>query len=385
MVCDSSSYGVGAVLFHVIENKEIPVLFVSSTLSKAEKNYAQLHREALAIMFGIKKFHKYVYGRHVNIFTDHKPLEQIFGERCQIQITNQRLLRWVLTLSQYDKTVIYRKGSKVANVDALSRLPIENKTEIEGYSINFFNITGSFPLNHKQIAKETQNDPILSIVSKYAEDSWPVTVSKHLQIYFLRKDELSITDGILLMGERIIIPAKLKMEILNLLHEGHIGIVRMKQEARSIVWWAQIDRDIESFAKSCNVCAQVNPTKPNIKHETHWPNSKYPFQRIHMDFFHLNSETFLITVDSFSKWIDVHVLKQTKALNVIRVLRTQFSIFGLPNTIVSDNGPPFSSMEFSKFCSLNNIILMHSPPYNPTSNGLAERAVQTAKYCQKNS
>lgn len=384
MVCDSSAYGVGAVLFHTINEKEMPIMFASSTLSKPEKNYAQIHREALAIMFGIKKFHKFIYGRHVDIYTDHQPLEQIFGDKCKIPIVNQRLQRWVLMLSQYDKTVIYRKGSQVANADALSRLPICDKTEINGDAINFFGIVGTIPLNHKIIAQETANDKILSSVLHFVQNQWPPKIEEQLKPYFSHKNDLSIDNGVLIMGQRIIVPKKLQKPILEMLHEGHIGIIRMKQDARGLVWWNNITKDIEQYAKRCDICAQVNPAKPILKQKTYWPPSKHPFDRIHLDFFYFNSLVFLIIVDSYSKWIDVQQMNRTKAVDLVKMLKKHlFSEYGLPNTIVCDNGPPYNAIYFSSFCKSNDIDLLHSPPYNPTSNGLAERGVQTVKYCLK--
>lgn len=89
------------------------------------------------------------------------------------------------------------------------------------------------------------------------------------------------------------------------------------------------------------------------------------------------NNVFLIIVDTFSKWIDVVMMFKTHALSTIRALRKVFSIFGLPKSLVSDNGSPFGSVEFLKFCELNNIEVLKSPPYHPQSNGDAERAVRT--------
>lgn len=101
--CDASPYGVGAVLSHEIGNVEKPILFASSTLSQSERKYAQLHREGLAVIWSIKKFHKYIYGRKVIIYSDHEPLKSIFsaakqgpavagykGGKCSFQCTITR-------------------------------------------------------------------------------------------------------------------------------------------------------------------------------------------------------------------------------------------------------------------------------------------------------
>jgi RNase H-like domain found in reverse transcriptase len=134
--CDSSSYGVGAVLAHTSSK---PVIFASSTLSQAERNYSNLHREALAIIFVLKKFHKYLYGHKFTIFSDHSPLQENFNPNKNTPpVACARPQRWEVILSGYDYKIQYKRPSEIACADALSRLPLGEPTNIENLQINFF-------------------------------------------------------------------------------------------------------------------------------------------------------------------------------------------------------------------------------------------------------
>ena len=171
---------------------------------------------------------------------------------------------------------------------------------------------------------------------------------------------------------RVIVPPQLRSKVVDEIHEGHPGSNRMKSFARGYVWWPGIDGDLEQRVRQCLLC-QCNHKAPKGPVKSwEWPEK--PWTRLHIDHAGpLEGKTLLIGVDAHSKWIDAHVVSSTAAINK---LRTTFSIHGLPQTIVSDNGSVF---KFQEFLRQNGIEHVRSPPYHPSSNGLAERAVQTVK------
>ncbi len=127
-------------------------------------------------------------------------------------------------------------------------------------------------------------------------------------------------------------------------------------------------------------CTFTPPAAP--LHPWEWP--KQPWSRIHLDFSGpFMGSMFLITIDAHSKWLDVQIMSSITAPKTIDKLRQIFSIHGLPNKMVTDNGPTFTSHEFREFTSQKGIQHTFSALYHPSSNGLAERAVQTFKQALK--
>lgn len=176
LTCDASPDGVGAVLSHEDNHQvEHPIAFASRSLNSAERNYSQLDKEALAILFGVRKFHKFIFGNRVTIRTDHKPLIGLFGEHKPLpEHASSRVQRWAITLAAYDYHLEYTPGNKNC-ADALSRLPVTEHVElfIPEEVDNLFSVLDHCPLDSNTIANETKNDVCLKLVYKYCLDGWP--------------------------------------------------------------------------------------------------------------------------------------------------------------------------------------------------------------------
>lgn len=387
IICDASPYGVGAVL-NVIENgEERPCFMVSASLKPAQQNYSQLHREAYAIVFSVTKYHKFIYGKKVTIFTDCKALESILSKSNNLDgVINSRFLRWILFLQNYDIEIKYRPSKQTACADVLSRLPLEEETGTEGEELSYLSLgvlneVGELNLSREEIAEEMTNDRLAGQILQYVIEGWPLDkkdVPVHLNRFYSIKDNLDVDGKCLYYGERIYIPVRLRETVLKKLHDQHDGMVKCKQVARRYGWWPGIDGDIEAFIRQCNTCQLCADNKRQYPLMS-WQKSDYPFQRIHLDHFFFNNQKFLIVKDTFSGWIYVDVNRFIDTHCVILSLRKFFANFGLPKTIVTDNGTAFKSEVFEKFCKINQIDHITSPPYHPQSNGAAERSVGIVK------
>lgn len=381
---DASSFGLGGVLLQQHKNGLLPIAFCSRTLTEAEKNYAQIEKECLSIVWTCEKFERFLKGLKVfTIHTDHKPLVPLINHKDlhKVPVRCQRLL---MRLMAFNPIAVHMPGKDLVIADALSRSPCPSTkdaytvADVEAYVSS---ITENLPMTKQKLAqyqRETANDEILVAVKNYIEDGWPryrEAVPENLYPYYESQGELSTCSGLVLIGSRIVVPQSLHTEVVNIVHEGHIGLTKSFNRANEYVWWPSMRRDISEKCSKCDFC-QIH--KPTQRKEPLVPSPipDRPWSKISIDFF--NDAKYLVVSDCYSKWIEIIKTPVSSCEAIIPKLQMVFSCFGNPDEIVSDNSP-FKSEKFRQFCTQMDIYHDTSSPRHPQSNGQAESAVKVAK------
>lgn len=376
VMADASPVGLGAVLIQTQNGLNRIIEYASKSLTAVEKRYSQTEKEALGLVWACERFHTYLYGKEFTLITDHKPLEFIFSSRSKPSL---RIERWVLRLQGYMYKVKYCKG-KNNIADVLSRLSdVEDKTfdEVtEAYVRQI--VEGSVPIamTLDDIKEKSETDQEISkLRNAINNQDWNQDELKHFRLI---KDELCVISPIVLRGTRLIIPTSLRKRILHLAHEGHPGIVAMKQRLRAKVWWPGIDGDAEKTVKSCRGCQLVSsPPCPEPLNRTRLPDQ--PWQDLAADFIGPlpSGDYILVVIDYYSRFFELECMKVINTSQTIDKILRMFCRFGIPRSLTTDNGPQFRSGEFRQFCLDHNIYHRHTTPLWPQANGEVERQNRT--------
>ena len=381
---DASQHGLGACLF---QNGK-PIAYASRSLSTSERNYAQIEKELLAIVFACTKFHQYIYGFLTKVQTDHKPLEVIFKK--PLHQVSPRLQRMLLRLQKYELDIKYVKGKYLNVADTLSRAHTDDASEdidSEEVQLVVHTVINNLPVSDTRIADirtATVQDTHLQQLRKLIDQGWPTNlcnVPEPLHQYWKVREDLCIADDLILKGDRIVVPSNRQSLILKAIHEGHLGIEKCKARARICVYWPHIDDDIEQAVKQCSVCnqyARANQKEPLLPHSV----PERPWYKVGADHFTIASQDYLLVVDYFSKYPEVIPVSSKSADSTIIEMKAIFARHGVPNTVIADN-MPFGSKQFQEFSKEWNFNLVTSSPRFPQSNGMAERNVQTIKNLYK--
>ena len=376
---DASKKGFGAVILQ----EEQPIYYASRALTSAEKNYQNLECEAQAAVWGMEKFHYFLYGRKFILQTDQKPLVSIF--RKHMIDVSPRIQRITIRAWQYDFEPQHIPGRNNVISDALSRVtPLEfqdSNAEKDILAVNFLQYSSIEEKERDEVLQENNKDKELQSLKHYISTGWPAKRSQipvSLHPYWNFRDELMIESGILMKNSKVLIPETLKQKYLMQIYQGHQGIEACRSRAREFVFWINLNNDLKELVEKCDICqSQQNSTTIVQKYVSEVP--PHPWHTLGSDLFYFQRIDFLVIVDYFSKYLIVRKIPNSTSSAVIKELGMIFSEFGKPQIFRSDNGPCYSSQEFRFF--MQNWLIEHrtSSPHYPQSNGLAESMVKVSK------
>ena len=394
---DASDYGLGGALLQEDSSGKLqPVAYMSCQLKPNEVQWAQIEKEALAICAACTKWDLWLYGKRVTVHSDHQALETIFKK--PLAKAPKRLQRIMFRLQRYSIHVVYRKGSSLVLADTLSRAPLDVSNDASPTNFDVFRLNVERqdlqPNVHltSSTAKAMQHanvtDPDMRQLLPMVMTGWPsskASLPVCLTPYWSVRDELSIIDGILYRGWQVVVPPSLRSSMLKKIHSSHMGADSNYRMCRDILYWPGMKAAIHDLCASCGQCAQYNGAQHAREPMQSAPVPQFPWQLVSQDIFHWKSTTFLITIDHYSDFFEVDPLPNTLATTVVAKSCVQFARHGIPEVLVSDNGPQFISAEFSSFCEAMTIEHRTSSPYWPQGNGKAESAVKVAKALLKKS
>ena len=384
LMTDASRTGLGYILVQYDQARHTRLITCGSRfLSVAEKNYAVVELECLAVQWAVAKCRLYLAGIEFKILTDHKPLLGIMNGRELEAINNLRLQRIMSKLLGYSFKVKWIAGKNHEIADALSRAPVFQPEEEDRADVlvQTLRVTEIDPALKKIIGYAEHDQDYQAIVDTIAQKkklsdlpkSHPAQVFKNQWDYLSFQHEF----GLITYNERIVVPEEARKGVLETLHIQHTGQTKTFQNARQLYFWPFMKNDINHLVGSCEKCIKLLPsqtTEPRIQ-----TTASRPFEAISVDLGSLDGKDYLIGADRYSGWPMVVKLDRLETSAIIKVLEEWIVDIGKPLKIRSDGGPQFRT-EFRDWCEERGIVHELSSPYHPESNGHAEVAVREMKH-----
>ncbi|XP_064647478.1 uncharacterized protein K02A2.6-like [Lineus longissimus] len=325
---DACDYGIGSVLMQCGR----PIAYASRSLTDTETHWAQIEKEMLAAVYGLEKFHYYTYGRKVQVVTDHKPLVPIVTK--PLFKAPKRLQALLLRAQKYDFDLSHKAGTAIPVSDMLSRAPLPDKPKTEMVTVNAVHFLPIKSDRLEQIKTATAQDPILPELMDMISKGWPNdkdTVPDALSTYYHCRDELAIQEGLLLRGNRVVIPTSMRAELKDQLHAGHLGINSCLCRARELINWPRMSAEIRQYIEACETCAtyadRQGPEELNL-HEV--PDR--PWQKVGTDIFTYENRSYLVTADYYSTFYELDYLPDTLTETVVTKVKHHFARRGIPDT-----------------------------------------------------
>ena len=236
----------------------------------------------------------------------------------------------------------------------------------------------------QQIRIATQEDDELVLLKYAITQGWPSTIKvvpSVLQSYWAFREELTIEDGIILKGTRIVIPAKKQEAVLKLNHERHLVLNKCKLHAKETVYWPGLNAQLEKLILNCELCLKYSESKckqkPTMSLGQQIP--LHPWTKLATNLFHFEGASYLLSVDYTSRFLVVCKLSSMTGQHVANQCKQVFSEYGWPETLISDNGPCYTADAFTSVMNAYHVNHIKNSPQYPQSNGLAEKYVLIVK------
>lgn len=365
---DASKIGVAGILLQR-KNKDFPlqpVAYFSRQTSPEESYFTSYDLETLAVVSSLESFRVYLIGIHFTIVTDCNSLRATFEKKDILP----RVARWWNILQEYDFSIVYKPGSLMSHVDALSRNPVFKDT------LEVRNISTDWIVTVQQNDSEIQR--IVNIL-KDVETNNAVEIDKNFAI---KRDLLyRKTDN----GLKWVVPKGVRWQILKSNHDdvGHFSFDKTLDKIKSSYWFPRMRRFIKKYVDSCLECAHAKA--PSVRTGKLHPIEKIPqpFHTVHID--HLGpfvpssrkNTHLLLIIDAFTKFIILAPVRSTKSSQAMNVLKNYFHTFGVPKRLISDRSTSFTSKRFKEF--LNQLGIKHilNAVATPRANGQIERYNRT--------
>ena len=407
---DASGQGLGAALlqgnieefelqnasqtegkFLEFRNRLKPIAFASKSLSEAETRYSNIERELLGVVWAVDHFNHYTFANKIHIISDHKPLQPLFNGKMLVTCS-PRTARLLLKIIDKDIKFYYQNGPTMHISDALSRLSSHNTKrgnaqEVKGLNIQICEVCPvQSNLTINQVQAETAKDQDMQQLITYIIQGWPAKQQEciqQLQSYHTFKEEMSVVDGLIFKGERLIIPQSLKHKALQAIHRSHMGIQKTLDRSKGCFYWPGISKDITNVCETCEECLkfgkrQQKEPKGQVR------DASEAWESLATDIFEYKGKFFLIVSCRFSGFIVVRSMSSHSTAETIQQFQNIFSELGVPRHLHCDRGTNYTSIEFQKFMQGLNVQLSFSSSEHHSSN-YAERSVQVVKGFMKKS
>ena len=416
---DASNVGIGAVLSQKLEGKEHAIAYGSRCLSKPERRYCVTRRELLAIVYFVKYFRHYLYGRQFLLRTDHGSLRWLFN----FKEPEGQVARWIETLSTFTFEIEHRPGKQHGNADDLSRRPCKQcgQEDVVPVHLVLSEDVAEMPTRTIQTSLETeswidgwchetlranqQEDPDIGKILKMKEESphkpqWKAVSSENeaVKAYWFLWTQLYIKNGVLykLWEEetsptghwQLVLPIMMREQVMEMLHNhksaGHLGQHKTLARVRMRFYWYKLKDDVKNWCNQCEVCAKKKMPIPKGKAKLQQHIVGCPLERVALDILgplprsSRGNRYILVVADYFTRWTEAYPIPNQEATTVARRFIVEFVCrYGAPLQILTDQGAQFQSQLFAEMCQLLNIDKIRTSSYHPQTDGLVERFNRT--------